>query len=127
MIATIGGEIERLDRLRPSKYEDEDKVGWLSALDEKIQAELLAGREGAGGEGFQGYDHTTPQDRALLIQGPCADIYFKWLLAQVDFHNMESARYNASMAAFNYAWVDLANWVNRTYRPKQGARLSRVI
>ena len=127
MTATIGGEIERLNRLRPNAYEDEDKVGWLSALEGKIQAELLAGREGAGGEGFQGYDHTTPHDRALLIQGPYADIYLKWLMAQVDFHNLESDRYNAGMAAFNYAWVDLANWVNRTYRPRRGARLSRLL
>ena len=109
MAAILGGEIERLDRLRPNDYAWADKVGWLSALDGRIQEQLL------GGTGdFSGYGPETEGEQALLIQGPYADIYLKWLTAQVDLNNLEGARYSASQAAFEAGWAELARWLTRT-------------
>ena len=112
MTATLGGEIRRLDRLRPNDYAWADKAGWLSALDGRIQEQLL------GGEGeFAGYGPETQEEQALLIQGPYADIYLKWLTAQVDLHNLEGARYSASQASFEAGWAELARWLTRQKIP----------
>ena len=124
---TIQRAIQTCDDLKPNKYGEDAKLAWLSALEGRIVAELLAGHEGFEDVNFAGYDENTPGGTELLIQGVHEDIYVKWLMCQVDFHNAEPARYNNSVAMYNYAWVDLANWVNRTYRPRQGAGIARLM
>ena len=127
MKMTIRRAIETCDRLKPNMYDEDVKLAWLSALEGRIVTELLDKHRGCEGVDFTGYDENTPDGTELLIQGPYEDIYVKWLMCQVDFHNAEAARYNNSAAMYNTAWVDLANWVNRTYRPKQGARIVRLM
>ena len=124
---TIARAIEMCDRMRPNKYEDEDKIAWLSALDAKVKAELMDRHEGFEGVAFDGYGEGTPADAPLLIQGPYEDIYLKWLFCQIDFHNAEIARYNNSVAMYNFGWQDLANWMNRTYKPKQSAAIGPLL
>ena len=126
MNLTISRVLEQCDRMKPSKYDDEDKIAWLSALEGKIVEELLRKHEGFEDVAFSGYDESSG-DAFLLIQGAYEDIYLKWLFCQIDFANAETTRYNNSMGMFNFAWVDLANWINRTHKPKQGESIAQLI
>lgn len=54
-----------------------------------------------------------------MVPNPYDDLYIKYLMAQVDYHNAELARYNNSMVMYNIALSDFANWYNRSHRPKQ--------
>ena len=48
---------------------------------------------------------------------PYADVYIKYLFAQIDFVNAEFARYNNSAAMYNTALSAYANFYRRTHLP----------
>ena len=45
------------------------------------------------------------------------DMYCYYLMAMIAMHNMETAKYNQHMIAYNNAYQEFANWYNRTHRP----------
>ncbi len=64
--------------------------------------------------------YTPADDDALLcVPEPYADVYVKYLFAQIDFVNGEFARYNNSMVMFNVAYAAFAHSVTRGFMPMQ--------
>ena len=126
MKTTIQRVVQQVDMVKPNKYDDAQKINWLSEIEGRIYNELLKKHEGFEGVSFDGYDENTPGGQELLIQGTYSDVYAKWLMCQIDFHNAETLRYNGSATMFNAAWADLSNWVNRTYRPCQGEAVAKM-
>lgn len=116
----VNEAITQIDTLKPNQYEEAEKVRWLSTLDGRIAEEVYAAHEGTP-SGFVPYDPKEDLDAVLLAPEPFADVYLTYLAAQIDYYNGETARYNNSMVMFNIAYEGFANWVNRTYRPKQPA------
>lgn len=127
MKTTIQRVVQHVDSVKPNKYDDAQKIGWLNELEGRIYNELLKKHEGFEDVTFEGYDENTPGGTELLIQGSYSDVYIKWLMCQIDFHNAEILRYNGSATMFNSAWADLANWINRTFRPCGKTNISKVI
>lgn len=127
MALTIARVIEQLDRMKPNKFDDDDKIRWLSALDGKIFEELFRDHEGLDDIEFEPYGEETSGETELLVQGPYEDIYLKWLFAQVDRAHADASRYSNTMRVYNYAWADLANWVNRTYRHKSDTTFTQLM
>lgn len=110
--------IEICDRQKPNGYEREDKIHWLDQLDRRIFRELVATHEG-GRETFGGYTPYTDDDTELLADEAYAELYVKWLFAQIDFANAEMQRYNNSVTMFNTLYNAYADWYNREHMPKQ--------
>lgn len=117
--------IEICDRQKPNGYTREDKIHWLSKLDQMLYDEVISRHEG-GPERFDGYRDDTDDDTELLAADAYADMYVKWLFAQIDFANAETGRYNNSMAMYNALYEAYSAWYTRTHMPKQPAYIRGV-
>lgn len=111
--------ITRADELRPgNEFPESDKRRWLSELDHKIYEEIIRTHEGGEDAAYSGYDEDTPGDVCLLAPEAYAEIYPAWLIAKVDLHNSEIAKYNNSITEFNALYQAFERWYNRTHMPK---------
>lgn len=115
---TIIEAINGIDSLKPNSYPQQDKVIWLSILDGIIKTEIIDTHEGAEGVIFNGYEDVNLFDTVLLVPAPYDDIYIKWLEAQIDYANGETAKYNNSMVMYNTAYSAFERFYNRTHMPK---------
>lgn len=115
---TIIEAINRIDNVKPNSYTQQDKVKWLSILDGIIKKEIIDTHEGAENVVFNGYEAETPVGTVLLVPAPYDDVYVKWLEAQIDYANGETAKYNNSMVMYNAAYSAFERYYNRTHMPK---------
>lgn len=115
---TIIEAINRLDKIKPNGYGQEDKIEWLSELDGMVKQTVTDTHEGGEDISFTGYDAATPLDTVLLIPSPYDSAYLDWLSAKIDFADGEYARYNNSMTRFNDTFLAFSRFYNRKYMPK---------
>lgn len=115
---TIIEAINRIDSLKPNSYTQPEKIDWLSTIDGVIKKEIIDTHEGSESVIFEGYDEETSLDTELLVPAPYDDIYLKWLEAQIDYTNGDTARYENSMIAYNTVYSTFARCYNRTHMPK---------
>ncbi len=108
------------DRQKPNGYEYSDKVHWLDMLDRRIFREIIIRHEG-GAQSFGGYAPDVDGDQELLAEDAYADMYVKWLMAQIDFANAEMQRYNNSAAMFNSLYEEFSAAYTREHMPVQKA------
>lgn len=123
---TINEAIEICDRQKPNGYTAEDKIHWLSKLDQMIFDEIIDRHED-GPKAFDGYRADADGGTELLGDDAYADMYVKWLFAQIDFANAEIARYNNSMEMFNGLYSAFAASYTRRHMPKQTAYIDTRI
>ena len=97
---TIMDVINRIDNLKPNRYELPEKIMWLNTLDERIMKEIIAKYEGSDGVVYNGYTVDTMLTTELLAHAP---------------HDEE---YNNSIEMFNTAYTAFANYYHRTHMPK---------
>ena len=114
--------IDICDRQKPNGYSREDKIHWLSKLDMMIHREIISRHEG-GAEVFVGYAEDVDDSTELLVDDAFADMYVKWLFAQIDFANAEMQRYNNSVEMFNALYAQYSAWYTRTHMPIQPAQI----
>lgn len=127
-MATIADVIKAVDRLRPNQYSAADKTRWLSDCDGEIFNELVSNYEKSDDmpESFAGYAEDTADDTELLVKAPHDVLYRYWLMAQIDLHNMELAKYNNTSVQFNVARQNFMNWYNRTHMPLHKAKYFKL-
>lgn len=114
--------ISKIDNFKHNTYTQEDKVAWLSRLDELVKLEILDTHVDGEGAGFSGYDTQTNVETELLVPPPYDEMYLRWLEAQIDYANGEYDRYNNSMEMFNAAFRGYSSYYNRTHMPKHAGR-----
>ena len=126
--------------LKPSQYDDETLVRWMSELEARIWQDVTshytpaegtmpaAGTPAAGtpaegapaaGTPAAGALKAEDLNHALLVPFPHDDIYIKWLCVQIDYHNGEYDRYNNGLVTFNAGLQAFADWYNREHMPRQ--------
>jgi hypothetical protein len=117
---TIREAIKRVDGLKFNTYTDSEKIMWLSNLDWDVKRNILDRHEGSNCWSFWGYTSETEQDIKLLVPPPWDEMYIRWLEAQIDYHNGENERYNASILRFSDLFQDYAAHYRRTHMPLTG-------
>ncbi len=115
---TIMDVINRIDNIKPNRYDQSEKIKWLSSLDERIANDIFAKYEGSEGIVHNGYTDETILTTELLVPSPYDEMYVYWLEAQIDYWNGEYAKYNNSIDMFNTAYTAFANHYNRNHMPK---------
>lgn len=116
---TITEAIARVDALKPNRFEEIDKVKWLSELDGKIKIEVIDTHEGGQDVEFKPYNESTDvNNTVLLAKEPHENIYVLWLEAKIDYYNAEFKRYNNSSIAFNSAYTEFVRHYHKTHMPK---------
>lgn len=117
-MATIRKIIERADINRPNAFSEEEKLRWIAYIEGKmaLDVQLMDISE------MYRFDYQYPDDldKTLFVAFPHDDIYYYWLLAQIDKHNGEENRYQNSMEMYNSVLSDYLNWYISVYRPAQG-------
>ena len=115
---TIMDVINRIDNLKPNRYDQSEKIKWLSTLDDRIMNDIIATHDGSEGIEHNGYTDETSLTTELLVHSPYDEMYLYWLEAQIDYWNGEYAKYNNSIDMFNTAYTAFANHYNRNHMPK---------
>lgn len=119
---TADAAIERFDTLYPNALSYAEKLRMLSVLDGRIHRELLSRYEDENME-FIGYSEGISGSEMLLVGFPYDDIYVKYLAAETDLINGDTARYANSYAEFNNLYGEYAAEINRTHRIKALAKV----
>ena len=110
--------ISNLDSLKQNTYTREDKIRWLSTVDETVKREIMDHCVGADQVSFSGYTTDTDVNTVLLIPAPYDEAYSHWMGAQIDLANGEYGKYNNAMEMFQTAYEGFKNYYNRTHMPK---------
>lgn len=108
--------INRIDSLKHNTYTREEKIEWLSRLDAMVKSHIIDTHEGEEVT-FNGYYDDTDLQTELLVPEPYAEMYLRWLEAQIDYHNGEYEKYNNAIDMFNTAYQGYKNYYNRTHMP----------
>lgn len=120
---TIIEVIQSIDVVKPSRYDQTQKIKWLSTLDGTIKKEIIDSHEGGESVVFNGYTDETNLTTKLLVPAPYDDVYIRYLEMQIDYANGEYNRYNNSKTMFNAAYSDFEKFYNREHMPiKLGKR-----
>lgn len=125
---TIAEAIARADALKPNQFTSAQKIQWLSDCDRAIYIELFVTHETTDTTPltFAGYPANVDTSTELLVGAPYDILYVRWIHAQVDAYNMEIGRYNNTIALYNAAYTDYANYYNRAHMPLQAATYFNV-
>ena len=116
---TISEAITQLQAVKENQYDDETLVRWISDLEGTLYADIVKNHEGSEDIPHGRYSVDTDMDTVLMVPEPYSDIYIKYLMAQVDYHNAEMQRYTNSMIMYNVALDAFAGWYNRNNMPLQ--------
>ena len=115
----INEAIQRLDSLKFNTYKQDDKLDWLSRLDNMVKKQIIDTHEGAESVSFNGYTADTPLDTVLLVPAPYDEVYLRWMEAQIDYHNGEINSYNNAIILFNTAFNAYKEHYNSAHKPVQ--------
>ena len=118
----INEAITRLDSLKFNTYKQDDKLDWLSRLDNMVKKQIIDTHEGAESVSFNGYTADTPLDTVLLVPAPYDEVYLRWMEAQIDYHNGEINSYNNAIILFNTAFNAYKEHYNSAHKPVQRGR-----
>ncbi|MCM1286516.1 MAG: hypothetical protein NC213_09935 [Acetobacter sp.] len=113
---TLEEAITYFDEQCPNQYTREDKIGWISELDEQIYEEIIKPRMNPPVTEFNGYDENTDNDTTLLVPSVFKEIYRYWLEKSVDFNNREIGAFNNAMLMYQTYYDNYFAWYNRNHR-----------
>lgn len=118
---TIKECIDIVDNNKPNSYSIEDKVQWLSFIDEIIINDVLKTHEGYDGryDNFEGYS-ADKLSVPLIVSSPYDRLYPAYLKMKIDGENGETARYNNSASLFNSYMMEYRKYYNKTHMPLSG-------
>ena len=111
---TIREFIYKCDMLRPKAIDDMEKVEWLEELDRNLYTEFFS--KFTTKQDFTEYGDDT--GATLLVNDAFASVYVYYVLAQIDFHLAEIARYNNDMLMFNQTLDAFERHYTRTHSGK---------
>lgn len=100
--------INRVDRIKPNAFTDEDKMLWLDSLEGMIQSEIYLRCP-------ETIVRIKSLEDALSAPFPYDALYDLYLQAMIDFHNGEYDKYNTTYAMFNSKWEDFSVWYTTHY------------
>lgn len=116
---TVNQAIEQIDRLKPNRFTEANKLHWLSELDGMVVKELFDTHENSPLEGeFKPYTEAD-LNKELLVEYPYDSVYQWYLESKIDLHNGEVSKYNNSKTLFNNSYLTYTDHYNRTHMPRR--------
>lgn len=114
--------IAYVDSIRPNAYDKDVKTGWVNEIERQAWEQVI--NRAVPDEGTDTIDYPGPyvydehDETTLLIDDSHKDVYVTYLLAQMDYANMEIDRYNVDSAMHQAAWDGYAAEYRRNHLPK---------
>lgn len=115
----ISEAIAEVDSQKINTYSVEQKIKWLNRLDSRIYNDIICTHQYNDGEEhvtFDGYD-LSDEDTELIVGEPYAEMYVRWLEAQMDYNNMEYDAFNNCNAVFESIYGSFRNAYNQSHLP----------
>ncbi len=112
---TLGNAINYFDEQVPNQYSSDDKIKWISELDQIIYDRIIKDRI-PNPQGFNGYDTNTSLSTELLVDEPYTEIYRFWMEKNVDFANREINSYNNAAMMYQTYFDNFFAYYNRNNR-----------
>ncbi len=120
--------IARVDDLEPNQYSTDQKMQWLSNLDDELLDECIMthrlNRTGREAELMLGTcplpPYKSPDATLLLADRYGVELYSSYLQMMIAKENSERARYNDERAVFLAKQQEFYDYFNRTHRPLTG-------
>lgn len=91
---TANKVIEQVDALRPNPYSEEQKLGWISNLEEMVQCLIVESST------VNRLAYPEDMDKELMIPAPFDNLYQLYLETMIDYYNREYGNYNNSAMMF---------------------------
>lgn len=104
-------------KLRPDlKMTNEEGLKLINTLDKRVYNDVISTHEMSVPE----YEHTSVEDEAA-IPDEHVGVYLLYIFTHYDLARGESRRYDNDKIAFDLAWGNYCDYINRTYMPIQRA------
>ena len=114
---TLAELIAYVDQVRPNAYDKDVMTGWVNGIERQVWEQVINRAEDA--VDYPGlYVYDMDAERPLLVDDSHKDVYVTYLLAQMDYANMEIDRYNVDSAMHQAAWDGYAAEYRRNHLPK---------
>lgn len=116
---TIREAIDRVDTSNPNTISEEEKIRWLSLLDNSIYTDIYMTHYLNPCEEertFEPYsvDNT---EKELFVPYPYDELYPAYLQMKIDEANKETDRYNNSAVLYNSYLEDYTHHYHKNHRP----------
>ncbi|MBR1761966.1 MAG: hypothetical protein IJ731_01185 [Eubacterium sp.] len=113
---TLDEAIAYVDEQCPNQFTRENKIAWLSELDNLIFEKIIKDRENPEITEFDGYDDETDGDTVLLVPFLYKEIYRFYIEKNINYSNRELGAYNNAMQMFNAYYEEYYSWYNRNHK-----------
>lgn len=115
---TLAELIAYVDQIRPNAYDKDMKTGWVNEIEHKVYDQVVHKAVGNIKTDPTPYLYDMDNETELLVDDTHRNVYVTYLLAQMDYANMELDRYNADAAMHQAAWQDYAAEYRRNHLPE---------
>ena len=115
---TLAEIIAYVDQIRPNAYDKDMKTGWVNEIEHKVYDQVVNKAVGNTTTDPTPYFYDLNAETVLLVEDPHKDVYVTYLLAQMDYANMELERFNADSAMHQAAWDGYAAEYRRNHLPR---------
>ena len=114
----LGELLRKIDQLRPNAYTDAEKIDMLNTIEGRVYTDIMSKADDGLNWTFIPFKEGQ-EERELVVPVPFTDIYSYYLMAQIDFLNGDSGRYNDTMVLLQNAWDEYAAYYRENNEPKQ--------
>lgn len=119
---TINDAIREVDHLKHNTHTDEEKVAWLSRLDQMLWRTVIQVHEDGEDVKMPEYNEDTDMDTELMAPTPYDQMYIYWLMAQIDLANADINQYNVDITMFNTEHDSYTAAYTRAHMPKSAGK-----
>ena len=113
---TLNEIITYFDSQVPNQYSRENKVEWLSEIDEMIYELIIKDRENSEISSFNGYNADTDDETELLVPAMFKDLYRYYIEKNVYYSNREINAFNNAAQLFEMNYENYFAWYNRNHK-----------
>jgi len=115
---TLADLIAYVDQIRPNAFDKEQETGWVNEIEHKVYDQVINKAVGNITNDPTPYFYDQNAETELLVEDAHKAVYVTYLLAQMDYANMELDRYNADAAMHQAAWQEYAAEYRRNHMPR---------
>ncbi|MBQ3489656.1 MAG: hypothetical protein IJA86_03595 [Clostridia bacterium] len=116
---TVAHAIMAADRLYPNTFTEEEKIGWLKKMDEKIISSLFSLYTDSEKQTLPDYTETSV---SLLIESPYDLLYLYELECRMAYWSRDTETYNHAAVLYRNLYETYEREYHRTHRPKGAPR-----
>lgn len=104
-------------KIRPDiKMTNDEGLELINTLDKRVYNDIISSHDMPVPE----YEHTSVEEDAAITDEHVG-VYLLYIFTHYDLARGESRRYENDKKAFDLAWTNYYDYVNRTYMPVQRA------